>query len=303
MNKMSKIKLTAVLIVKNEVSCIERCLNSLTGYDEIVVVDTGSTDGTQDICRKYRCTVYEDYVWNDDFSQARNHALSKVSNSQNSWCLSIDADEFMVSTAEQVREVIRNAPEFVDMISINCISECRTMTFERVPLFRNKGNVKWVGAVHETLVSQSQGEGVSISSSLSKVFGYSDSHKSDPLRNIRILNEKCDYNVPRTRFYLMREHWDRKMYDETLHYADEYLAIATWQPEICETLLLKARVLWQQNKGEQAREVCRECIILNPMFAEALYFMGELHYEPWRSKWRRLSEGADNSDVLFIRNF
>ena len=71
-------KVSAVLIVKDEAPIIAQCLDSINDFDEIVVVDTGSTDGTQDICRSFGAKVYEDYQWNDDFAEARNHAISKA---------------------------------------------------------------------------------------------------------------------------------------------------------------------------------------------------------------------------------
>ena len=83
-------KLSAALIVKNEKACLEKCLKSLKGFDEIVVLDTGSTDNTYIIARNLADRVYSDYKWNDNFAEARNHVLGKVTGD---WVLSIDADE------------------------------------------------------------------------------------------------------------------------------------------------------------------------------------------------------------------
>ena len=66
------------MIVKNESEVLERVLeNAKIFADEIVIVDTGSNDNTVEIAKKITAKVYS-YEWNDDFSAARNYALSKV---------------------------------------------------------------------------------------------------------------------------------------------------------------------------------------------------------------------------------
>jgi glycosyltransferase involved in cell wall biosynthesis len=82
--------LSAALIVKNEEKFLGDCLASLRGLaDEVVVVDTGSTDRTQEIARSGGARVY-DFPWNGDFAAARNRALDL---STGEWILYIDADE------------------------------------------------------------------------------------------------------------------------------------------------------------------------------------------------------------------
>ncbi len=83
-------KISATLIVKNEEATLEKCIASLTDIvDEIVVVDTGSTDRTMEIARQFGA-VEGSFAWIKDFSAARNHALSLASGE---WALWIDADE------------------------------------------------------------------------------------------------------------------------------------------------------------------------------------------------------------------
>lgn len=82
--------ITACLIVKNEEDMLRKCLESLRdGIDEIIIVDTGSTDKTKVIAKEFTDKVY-DFEWNNDFSAARNFAASKGSGE---WILAIDADE------------------------------------------------------------------------------------------------------------------------------------------------------------------------------------------------------------------
>lgn len=85
-------KLSLAMIVKNEAQYIERCLLSIKDtVDEIIVVDTGSTDSTKAIAESCGAVVY-DFVWCDDFSAARNFSLEKTTGD---WILVLDADEFV----------------------------------------------------------------------------------------------------------------------------------------------------------------------------------------------------------------
>lgn len=87
-------KISLVMIVKNEETNLSRCLESVKSIvNEIVIVDTGSTDGTKRIAEHYGAEIY-DYAWNNDFSAARNFALSKATGSVR---LILDADEYLVA--------------------------------------------------------------------------------------------------------------------------------------------------------------------------------------------------------------
>src|SRR5699024_2782340 len=86
------IKLSVNLIVFNEERCIERCLNALSNFaDEILILDTGSTDNTVKIIEEKfpEVKIFHD-KWRKDFAYSRNILIDK---SSNDWILSIDADE------------------------------------------------------------------------------------------------------------------------------------------------------------------------------------------------------------------
>ena len=86
-------KINLVMIVKNEERSLEQCLEQARGLvDEIVIADTGSTDRSVEIARKYGAKVWE-YEWKDDFAAARNFALR---HSDAEWNLILDADEYLL---------------------------------------------------------------------------------------------------------------------------------------------------------------------------------------------------------------
>jgi glycosyltransferase involved in cell wall biosynthesis len=84
--------ISVCMIVKNEQRLLAPCLNAIKGLaDELIVVDTGSTDRSIDIARIYGASVYS-FQWNDDFSAARNLSLDKANGH---WILILDADELI----------------------------------------------------------------------------------------------------------------------------------------------------------------------------------------------------------------
>ena len=93
---------SAVLIVKDEEDVLEASLESVQWCDEIVVYDTGSTDGTLDIARRLATTVVEGY-WDADFGAARNRALEHATGE---WVLTIDADEVLDADPVSLRRHI-----------------------------------------------------------------------------------------------------------------------------------------------------------------------------------------------------
>ncbi len=114
-------KVTLAMIVRNEDAHIAECLESMKDHvDEIVIVDTGSTDKTVEICERFGAKIFH-HPWEDSFSVARNFAISHV---ETPWLIQLDADEIMEKAhARQVRDQVRAAHKttanLVHMVLIN----------------------------------------------------------------------------------------------------------------------------------------------------------------------------------------
>lgn len=285
-------RISACLIVKNEKDHIKAVLESLKGFDEIVVVDTGSEDETVSLAREYTDKVFTDYVWNDDFAEARNHALAKCTGD---WVLSIDGDEILDPKGlEKIKRIINET----DKKTFSVVMKNGNFTHNLARIFRNDGTVKWVGRAHETLAPiQDNRTDIVIE------YGYSTAHKKDPDRMLRILTKAVEENPksPRDIYYLAREKYYRKQYNEAISLLLEYVKIGRWNPELADGYLYLARCYFYTFQGDKAREACLKCIQINPDFKEALLFMADLHYEPWREKWLQFAGLATNKNVLFIR--
>ena len=107
MKKNKKPILSIGIIFKNEIRCMERCLESLKPLREaisceLVMADTGSEDGTREIAEKY-ADILIDFPWINDFAAARNAVLDR---SSGEWFMSLDADEWLDSDIGKLVEFL-----------------------------------------------------------------------------------------------------------------------------------------------------------------------------------------------------
>ena len=149
------LSLSACLIVRDAAEDLDWCLQSLADeVDEIIVVDTGSSDATKTIARRYAKHVYS-YEWQDDFSAARNFALSKA---RNTWIFFLDSDECLAGEKGALRRAVRGA----EGIGEKALSILRREVDETgrsigmpdnpaVRLLRRGGGLSYHDAVHEYL--------------------------------------------------------------------------------------------------------------------------------------------------------
>jgi glycosyltransferase involved in cell wall biosynthesis len=287
-------KLSVVMIAKNEEAMLPACLNSVKGADEIVVLDTGSTDRTVEIALAAGAVIGE-YKWNDDFSAARNAALDI---SSGDWILSIDADETLNENGiEIIREFINSNPT---ALSVNIhLDNGHGETFLYPRLF--KRGVRWVGEIHEVPNDYSEKPTVEVTIT----YGASPNHAVDPDIDLRILQKIVNgekKTSPRTYYYLGREYYYRQKWEDALACLDLYLKFATWLPEKADAYLLSARCLWSIQRGDQARPMCLHAIEINANFKEALLLMAEMSWPENKERWESYAAIADNRDVLFVRS-
>jgi glycosyltransferase involved in cell wall biosynthesis len=150
--------LTLSMIVKNEEKYLEDCIKSVSGIaDEIVIVDTGSSDNTKEIATKYTDKIF-DFKWADDFSAARNEALK---HSTGKWILYMDADErFNYDNVELFKDMLENATDNIGGFIVTIESDHKKLdgSSERhrggyPRIFRNLGypKIKFQGRVHEQI--------------------------------------------------------------------------------------------------------------------------------------------------------
>ena len=148
-------KFSLCMIVKNESAVLRNCLDSIKDLmDEIIIVDTGSTDDTRKIAEEYTSNVY-DFEWVDDFSAARNFAFSKATGD---YIYSADADEVLDEENREkfkaLKKVIMPEVEIVQMIYVTEQLNHPTENFTRdlrPKLFKRVREFKWIEPIHETI--------------------------------------------------------------------------------------------------------------------------------------------------------
>ena len=152
----TKLKISVCYIVKNEEHNLPRSLDSLKDQvDEIVVVDTGSTDGTMEAAKSYGAKVLES-PWNNDFSTPRNMALD---NATGDWIIFLDADEYFTDeTCKNVRSVIEQADKLgkngllINLVNIDVDKGNKVLdTTYILRMYRNVKEWRFVGRIHEEL--------------------------------------------------------------------------------------------------------------------------------------------------------
>ncbi|WP_421655148.1 tetratricopeptide repeat protein [Leptothermofonsia sp. ETS-13] len=137
--------LSLCMIVRDEEALLPRCLKSVHGFvDEIVVVDTGSTDGTVDIARAFGARVYS-FDWCDDFSAARNESLKYA---RGEWILVLDADEVLVP---EIVPTLKQAMQKQDVLVMTLL---RQEVGNHPPslisrAFRNRSDIRFTRPYHE----------------------------------------------------------------------------------------------------------------------------------------------------------
>lgn len=142
-------------MVKNEEKYLERCLRGLIPIldaleAELIIVDTGSTDNTLEIARRYTQRVYE-HVWTNDFSEMRNTVLSYASGE---WFLFVDGDEILedasglISFFKSGKHQKFNSA-FIQMKNILSLDHEDFATSHVTRFFRKSEGFRFVGAIHE----------------------------------------------------------------------------------------------------------------------------------------------------------
>lgn len=194
--------ISVCIIAKNEEQHIEECLKRLKPYHyEIVLVNTGSTDKTLEIASRYTEHIYH-YNWTNDFSAARNFAISQASHD---WILSIDCDEFIEQIEEDaLQKHMTRFPESAGRILIrNRLTENGQVSYEqvRVTRFFNRHYFHFEGIIHEQVEKIQTSSPKQVFSAPITVLhiGYDGSEeemRSKSLRNIKLLEQELLRNGP-----------------------------------------------------------------------------------------------------------
>jgi glycosyltransferase involved in cell wall biosynthesis len=218
-------KLSACLMVKNEENQLNRCLDSIKEYcDEIIIVDTGSTDKTIEIAKEYTDKIYN-HLWENDFSLHRNQSISYATGD---WLLIIDADEELkidltknelIGLLEKVPETTNSAAIIMEDIQKgNIVMRCNSAR-----LFR-KDKVSYKGRVHNQPIIE--GNSVILEDIVLYHYGYDRSPermKEKFERSKELLLKQYENNENKhVEFYLCQLYGQHKFLSESQEWGEKY---------------------------------------------------------------------------------
>ncbi|PEK78074.1 glycosyl transferase [Bacillus toyonensis] len=149
------ITISLCMIVKNEEHTLARCLDSIGDIpDEIIIIDTGSTDNTKKIAATYTNHIF-DFQWVNDFSQARNYSFQQATKEYILW---LDADDMLQPEERnkllQLKQTLQPSVDAVSMLYHVAFDEHQNVTAStrRIRLVKRSKSFQWVGIVHEDLM-------------------------------------------------------------------------------------------------------------------------------------------------------
>ncbi len=222
---MPQITISLCMIVKNEEEVLARCLESVSGLaDEIIIVDTGSTDGTVQIARQYTEKVYH-FAWIDDFSAARNYAFSLA---QKDYILWLDADDIIKEKDKSAFLGLKTSmPEGTDIVMMKydlAVDKEGKPSFSnfRERLIRRGAGLQWIGPVHEVVLLTGKiiyRDDIAVSHMKLKA--------SEPGRNLKIMEKHIAAGGildARQMFYYARELSDNARHDAAADIYSRFLA-------------------------------------------------------------------------------
>lgn len=210
------------MIVKNEEKTLARCLESVKDIiDEIIIVDTGSSDKTKTIAFEYTDKVF-DFEWIDDFSAARNFAFSKGTMEYLMW---LDADDVILESDRiKFKELKNSLDSSFDVIMMrynmcSAESEFSACTFMRERILKRERNFLWNDPIHEFILFDGKILNSDVCITHKKMHGRFD-------RNLKIFEKMIEENkifTDRNNFYFARELFLNKQYDKAIVYYDRFL--------------------------------------------------------------------------------
>jgi len=274
-------RLALVMIVRNEGDHLSACLNSAKdAVDEIIIVDTGSTDDTVSIARQYTQQVYS-YQWHDDFAAARNFALSLTTCE---WVLSLDADEILSKTSS-LRSLITNSAYTAFHLPLHALkNEDNVLEYDRFMVLRLfRSYYRFHGSIHEFIKVDTPAEIGHAQLPViihTPVLALERHHRRN--RNIRLLKHALKKNSadPCLHYYLGTEWLGLGRIDTSIGLFQQALSQLPSQQEAFRTATIRHLIHCYKNTGRLDEGLCL-CLEESQNYPEYcdLFFDGGVLFE------------------------
>ena len=282
-------KLSLCMIMKNEEEHLSRCLESVQGVvDEIVIVDTGSTDRSVEIAERYGATVLHE-AWEGDFAKPRNTAIDAATGD---WILVLDADEELVDGRKLLPFLQDPELEGYSLREVNFIGEdvgIEAVVNAAFRVFRNRPEYRYEGALHEQVMGRVDPDGGVTTRFLGieiRHYGYLDKTSRDRRktdRNMAIVMEEVR-RKPKDSFTLFNAGVEFQRIDEhdkALEYFQRSFKTLPSLRAYYASLLVRNIVasLKSLERYDEALEVLKDALQAYPDFTDLHYLQGQIHME------------------------
>lgn len=280
--------LSLCMIVKNEEEFLDDCLTSVKGVvDEIIIVDTGSTDRTVEIAERHGARIFHT-EWTGDFATARNESLRHATSD---WILVLDADETIPAEYhDELRKALRNKDNVgYSLIIENLLGkdgESRQMAMI-FRLFQNRPDLRYEGIIHEQIILSAQRTGMPLGNSHARIIhrGYLNQYmdqRDKHQRNLAILleQEKQEPKNPYVHFNLGQTYKLLSRYEDSersfLHSLELLKAgnvshAVAYYANLYFSLAELYRIV---GKNEEAIDICNEAIEHYPTYPDVVFTKG-----------------------------
>jgi glycosyltransferase involved in cell wall biosynthesis len=236
--KITQTTIALCVIAKDEEAMLADCLDSAREFvDEVIVLDTGSTDRTIEVARAHGARIGE-FIWCDDFAAAKNAALDLATTD---WVLFIDADERLTEGGPRLHELARELPAGLHGYELeleNLLDNNNIVTHRATRFFPRRPDLRFRGALHEALEYAPAPETTrSLSTSAIRLshLGYQPAlyvSKGKDKRNLQILQRELEKNPDDARalFYLALQHLTQERTGQAYLYLRRFIDRADQLP-------------------------------------------------------------------------
>jgi len=263
------------MLVRDEEANLGGCLEGVAGlFDEIIVVDTGSSDATRMVAEKYGAKVF-DFPWIDDFAAARNESCRHASGQ---WIFWLDADDRIDAVnRRRLQEVIEKLPP----VSCRCNPMFKMwcncslpdfsdagMAIKHVRLFPNRPDLSWTGRIHERIMPVPGGAAIEVVQTDVTIYhsGYADTQQRARKiqRNARLIEREylLDPDDAMTLYYLARQRLWQGRYGDCFRLAkrsienDPSNSLST----TAQSFVMAADCKLKMNRLEEAVDITRQAL-------------------------------------------
>jgi glycosyltransferase involved in cell wall biosynthesis len=282
--------LSVCMIVKDEEEVLERCLESIQGlWDELIIADTGSTDKTKEIAAKFNAKIFDfkntgKYF---NFSAARNFSFNQ---SKSDYIMWLDADDVIDKhRIPEIKRYIVDNPN-IDMFTMpyyyardNQGNPIVIVPRERI--LKNDKRFRWTDPIHEFIPLQGNVKNLDIPVHHLRT---EKGIKNDLNRNILLLENFISENPENSRcvYYLAKEYHDSGQSDKATPLFKKFVKMpGTWFPDKANALRIMARYCMNSKDNEKMFSYIFESVEIQPQCAESYTFLGEYYFN--KKEWHK----------------